>query len=71
MKYNAVPFLIFICCLPDAAQAHSFNVPYGIGRSRRIFEFVEPSAAARRNCTLVAPAYSGSRKTSMAMQEYM
>jgi hypothetical protein len=28
MKYAAVPFLLFIWLLPDAAQAHSFNVPY-------------------------------------------
>jgi hypothetical protein len=34
MKYNAVPFLIFICCLPDAEQAHSFNVSYVVSGDR-------------------------------------
>src|SRR5262249_33957790 len=28
MKYGAVPFLTFMCLLPDAAQAHAFEVPY-------------------------------------------
>jgi hypothetical protein len=28
MKYRAAAFLIFVCLLPDAAQAHSFVVPY-------------------------------------------
>src|SRR5262245_33487767 len=28
MKYGAVLLLIFTCLLPDAVQAHSFEVPY-------------------------------------------
>ena len=28
MKYGAGPLLIFTCLLPDAAQAHAFEVPY-------------------------------------------
>jgi hypothetical protein len=30
VKYSAVLFLILTCLLPDAAQAHSFEVPYNL-----------------------------------------